>query len=217
MDATDMRILLFGATGQIGRLLVPKLLEDGHQLTALVRDAKAASDLADKGVQLVEGDLEEAFDAKVGHGHEAVVFTAGSGASTGKDKTLTVDLWGAIQAVRFCERHQISRFVMISALKAQNPNQGKDAIKPYLVAKHAADEILQASKLAYTVLRPGRLSDEPETGRIQAAKRLDDFSGVISRANVAEAIRQCLKDGSTERKTINLLDGDMPVAEALGQ
>jgi len=212
-----MRILILGATGQIGRLLVPKLLEDGHELTALVRDAEAASHLANKGVTLTVGDLEQAFDAAVGKGYDAVVFTAGSGASTGKDKTLTVDLWGAVQAIRYCERHQTRRFIMISALKARDPNQGKEAIKPYLVAKHAADEIVKASRLAYTILRPGRLSDEAETGRVQAAARLDDFSGAISRANVAESVRHCLRDESTERKTIDLLDGDMPVAEALGQ
>lgn len=212
-----MRILLFGATGQIGRLLVPKLLEDGHQLTALVRDAGAVPDLPAAGVQVVEGDLERAFDATVGRDFDAVVFTAGSGASTGKDKTLTVDLWGAIQAVRYCEQHRTRRFIMISALKAQDPNQGKEAIKPYLVAKHAADEILKASELAYTILRPGRLSDEDGTGKIRAASRLEEFNGEISRANVAESIRQCLKDESTERKTIDLLDGDTPVAVALAQ
>lgn len=217
MNPNFMRILLIGATGQIGRLLVPKLLADDHQLTALVRDAKAASDLAEKGVQLSVGDLEQDFDETVGKGFDAVIFTAGSGASTGKDKTLTVDLWGAIQAVRYCEKHETPRFIMISALKAQNPNQGKEAIKPYLVAKHAADEILKASQLDYTILRPGRLSNEAETGRIRAAARLDDFNGAISRANVAECIRQCLRERATVKKTIDLLDGVSPIAEALGQ
>jgi len=210
-----MRILLFGATGQIGRLLTPKLLEDGHQVNTLVRDAAAASDLAAAGIQVAEGNLERAFDATVGRDFDAVIFTAGSGASTGKDKTLTVDLWGAIQAIRYCEQHQTSRFIMISALKAEDPNQGSEAIKPYLVAKHAADEILKATKLDYTLLRPGRLTNEAETGKIRAAARLDDFNGAISRANVAECIRQCLRDGSTGGKTIDLLDGDTPVAEAL--
>ena len=210
-----MRILLFGATGQIGRLLVPKLLEDAHQLTALVRDAAAATKLAAQGVQLAEGNLEGAFDAAVDRGFDTVIFTAGSGASTGKDKTLTVDLWGAIQAVRYCEQHHTPRFIMISALKAEDPNQGSEAIKPYLVAKHAADEILQASRLDYTILRPGRLTDEAETGKIRAAARLDDFQGEISRANVAECIRQCLSISATKRKTIDLLDGDTLVAEAL--
>ncbi|HKK18898.1 MAG TPA: SDR family oxidoreductase [Opitutales bacterium] len=210
-----MRILIFGATGQIGRLLLPKLLEDGHQLTALVRNAGAAEDLATQGVHLAAGDLEQSFDDIVGKGFDAAIFTAGSGASTGKDKTLTVDLWGAVQAVRYCERHGTARFIMISALKAQDPNQGKDAIKPYLAAKHAADEILKASDLAYTILRPGRLSDEAGSGEIRAAARLDDFDGEISRANVAECIRQCLTESSTERQTIDLLDGETPVAEAL--
>lgn len=212
-----MRILLLGATGQIGRLLVPKLLDDGHQLTALVRDAAARPDLAAQGITVVEGDLERAFDATVGLDFEAVIFTAGSGVSTGKDKTLTVDLWGAIQAVRYCEQHQTHRFIMVSALKAEDPNQGSAAIKPYLVAKHAADEILKATGLAYTILRPGRLNDEAGTGKIRAAARLNDFDGEISRANVAECIRQCLQSSSTERKTIDLLDGEMPVGEALGQ
>ncbi len=212
-----MRILLFGATGQIGRLLVPKLLEDGHHLTTLVRDAAAVPELAAAGAHVVEGDLERAFDATVGRGFDAVIFTAGSGASTGKDKTLTVDLWGAIQAIRFCEQHQTPRFIMVSALKAEDPNQGKEAIKPYLVAKHAADEILKTTQLAYTILRPGRLTNEAESGTIRAAARLDDYHGVISRANVAECIRQCLNDQSTERKTIDLLDGETPVPEALRQ
>jgi uncharacterized protein YbjT (DUF2867 family) len=166
---------------------------------------------------LAQGDLEHAFDEAVGSRFDAVVFTAGSGASTGKDKTLTVDLWGAIQAVRYCEHHGTPRFIMISALKARDPNQSKDAIKPYLAAKHAADEILKASKLDYPILRPGRLTDDAETGKIRAAARLDDFNGEISRSNVAECIRQSLKDESTKRKTIDLLDGNTPVAEALNR
>ncbi len=211
----SMRILIFGATGQIGCLLAPKLLEDDHVVTALVRDATAAVDALPDGLHLVEGDLERAFEATVADGYDAAVFTAGSGASTGKDKTLTVDLWGAIQAVRYCERHGTRRFIMVSALKAASPNQGGEAIKPYLAAKHAADEILKASKLDYTILRPGRLTNESGSGQVRAAAQLDDFGGEISRANVAECIRESLRLTSTVGKTIDLLDGETPIADAL--
>lgn len=211
-----MRILLLGSTGQIGRRLVPMLLEDGHELTALARDAAAAADhLPVSRMRLVEGDLERPFADTVGSGYDAVIFTAGSGAATGKDKTLTVDLWGAIQAIRYCESHGTGRFIMISSLKAGAPNQGNEAIKPYLVAKHAADEILKSTELRYTILRPGRLTDEPASGGIQAAAQLDNFTGEISRGNVVACIRASLNLPTTERQTIDLLDGNHPIEEAL--
>ncbi|MFP4156502.1 MAG: SDR family oxidoreductase [Opitutales bacterium] len=210
-----MRILIFGATGQIGRRLAPKLLEDGHEVTALARDAAAAADQLPGAIRLIEGNLERAFEATLADGYDAAVFTAGSGASTGKDKTLTVDLWGAIQAIRYCEQHGVRRFIMVSALKAESPNLGNEAIKPYLVAKHAADEILKASQLDYTILRPGKLTDEPGSGQIRAAAQIGDFAGEISRANVAECIRQSLLLPATVGRVIDLLDGETPIKDAL--
>jgi uncharacterized protein YbjT (DUF2867 family) len=210
-----MRILIFGATGQIGRRLAPKLLEDGHEVTALVRDAAAAADQLPEAIRLFEGNLERAFEATLADGYDAAIFTAGSGAATGKDKTLTVDLWGAIQAIRYCEQHGVSRFIMISALKAESPNLGNEALKPYLVAKHAADEILKASQLDYTILRPGKLTDEAESGRVRAEAQIADFVGEISRANVAECIRQSLLLPMAARQVIDLLDGETPIKDAL--
>ncbi len=210
-----MRVLVFGATGKIGRLLCPGLIEDGHEVSALVRDAAAAADLLPDEVRLLQGDLERPFEAAAGAGYDAAIFTAGSGASTGKDKTLTVDLWGALQATRYCESHGTRRFILISALKANDPNRGAEALKPYLVAKHAADELLRATRLDYTILRPGRLTDKPPSGRVHAARSLSDYNGDISRANVAACIRTCLGSPGTEGKVIDLLDGDTPIDIAL--
>jgi hypothetical protein len=50
-------------------------------------------------------------------------------------------LWGTIQAIRYCEQHQTGRFNMISALKAEDPSQGNEAIKPYLVAKRCCHRL----------------------------------------------------------------------------
>lgn len=211
-----MNILVIGATGQIGRLLVPKLIEDGHAVRALVRSEERGRALGELGAQLViedlEGSFEHAFD-----GVEAVVFTAGSGASTGKDKTLTIDLWAAIKCIRLAEAKGVRRFIMVSALKAGDPDKGNDAIKPYLAAKHAADEILKSTSLNYTILRPGRLTDEAETARIEAARRLGDYEGCISRANVAQCIRTCLRHSGTEHQVIDLLDGGHDITHAFDQ
>jgi len=209
----NMIILVIGATGKIGRLLVPKLIADGHAVRALVRSEARGRALAEAGAGLIVEDLEGSF----GHafdGIDAVVFTAGSGGSTGKDKTLTIDLWGAIKCIRLAEAKGADSFIMVSALKACDPDKGSEAIKPYLAAKHAADEILKSTSLNYTILRPGRLTDEPESGRIRAAGRLDDYDGSISRANVAECIRIALGHPGAEHKTIDLLDGEETIDDA---
>ena len=211
-----MNILVIGATGQIGRLLVPKLIADDHSVTALVRDAARGQALAEQGAKLIVADLEDDFSHAF-KGIDAVIYTAGSGASTGKDKTLTIDLWSAIKSVRYAETLKTRRFLMVSALKAGNPDLGNEAIKPYLAAKHAADEILKSSQLDYTILRPGRLTDEPETGQIQVAYELEDYHGSISRANVAECLRVSLGHVKASQQVIDLLDGEHCVHDALDQ
>lgn len=209
-----MRILVIGASGQVGRLLIPKLVADGHQIEAMVRDAKRGHELEHMGALITIADLEENIEPAF-EGMEAVVFTAGSGSQTGSDKTLTVDLWSAIKCIRICEAKGIQRFIMVSALKARDPDLGSDALKPYLAAKHAADEILKSTGLDFTILRPGRLTSEPGSGTITAGETLEDFSGHISRANVAECIRACIRNSDTSRKCIELLDGDEPITQAL--
>ncbi|MGB0257073.1 MAG: SDR family oxidoreductase [Coraliomargarita sp.] len=177
----------------IGRLLIPKLIADGYSVVAGIRDNAKAAELERAGAEIRIADLEGELGALF-EGIDIVIFTAGSGSSTGKDKTLTVDLWGAVQAIRASENSQVQRFIMVSALKAEDPNRGSEALKPYLVAKHAADEILKQSSLAYSILRPGRLTDGEERNDVLAASEGLDYSGTISRASVAEFIRQQIRN-----------------------
>ena len=187
------RILVLGASGQIGRLLIPKLIADGYSVIAGIRDASKAVELEQAGAEIRIADLEEELGALF-EGIDIVIFTACSGSATGKDKTLTVDLWGAVQAIRASENSQVQRFIMVSALKAEDPNRGSEALKPYLVAKHAADEILKQSSLAYSILRPGRLTDGEERNDVLAASEGLNYSGTVSRASVVEFIRQHIRN-----------------------
>ena len=187
------RILVLGASGQIGRLLIPKLIADGYSVVAGIRDASKAVEPEQAGAEIRIADLEGELGALF-EGIDIVIFTAGSGSATGKDKTLTVDLWGAVQAIRASENSQVQRFIMVSALKAEDPNRGSEALKPYLVAKHTADEILKQSSLAYSILRPGLLTDGEERNDVLAASEGLNYSGTVSRASVAEFIRQHIRN-----------------------
>ena len=209
-----MRVSVIGANGKIGRLLVERLrAADGLEPVAMVREEAQAADLRGRGVEAVTGDLEGEFAAAL-EGAGAVVFTAGSGAHTGKDKTLLIDLWGAVRVMKHCLARGPRRFIMVSAMRAGDPDAASGGIKPYLVAKWAADEWLLRSGLEYTILRPGGLTEDPGTGRVEAAARIER-RGKIPRADVAAAIERCLRAPETVGKVYDLLSGEVPVEEAL--
>ena len=210
-----MIVAVIGAHGGIGRRLVPRLNDAGHEPLGVVRSEDQFDTIRERGGEPRLGDLEGEF-APALDGADAVVFTAGAGGSTGWDKTILVDLWGAERAIRACEEMGIDRFVMISSRGADAPERRQGPIKPYIVAKHVADRTLQRSSLNETILRPTRLTDEEGTGRVAAYFGSGPETGdPIPRADVAHAVVECLDHDATIGHAITLYGGETPVEEAL--
>ncbi|QWF75549.1 SDR family oxidoreductase [Bacillus subtilis] len=211
-----MKVFLIGANGQIGQRLV-SLFQDNpdHSIRAMVRKEEQKASLEAAGAEAVLANLEGSPEeiAAAAKGCDAIIFTAGSGGSTGYDKTLLVDLDGAAKAIEAADIAGIKRFIMVSALQAHNRENWNEALKPYYVAKHYADKILEASGLTYTIIRPGGLRNEPGTGTVLAAKDLE--RGFISRDDVAKTVIASLDEKNTENRAFDLTEGDMPIAEAL--
>ena len=126
------KTLVIGSTGQIGRQLLPLLQQTGLEVAALARNPAKLAGI--DGIEIIEGDLEGNFEHAFA-GCDRVVFTAGSGASTGPDKTLLIDLWAARKAVDYALKHHVKHFVMVSARGADNPDRGNSPIKPYLIGQ----------------------------------------------------------------------------------
>jgi uncharacterized protein YbjT (DUF2867 family) len=211
-----MRVLVIGATGGTGRLLTERLLADGHEVAATTRHPERTDELralgADPVVADLEGELDHAFE-----GVDAVAFCAGSGSSTGPDATLRVDLHGAVRTVDACLERGIDRYVMLSSMAADDPLRGRESLRHYLAAKHAADRVLLASGLAATVVRPGGLTDEAPTGHVAVGSPRLPERGSISRADVAAVLAACLERPDTVGATFELVAGDTPIDEALDQ
>ncbi len=208
-----MTVLIIGANGKVGRRLVPLLAGAGHRVRAMVRDEAQAPALRQAGAEPVLADLEGPF----GHaldGCDAVIFTAGSGGHTGADRTASVDGLGAILAVDEARAHEVRRFIMVSARGADDPDR-TPAIRHYLVAKAIADGFLRASGLDYTILRPGRLTDDPPTGRIRVGTGLG--AGEITRSDVAATAVAALELDGTIGRTFELLNDGAPIREALAR
>ena len=211
-----MKTLVIGANGKIGQHLVRLLAEHPqHTVKAMIRKPEQRAFFEDLQAETVLASLEGSVEElqKAMSDCDAVVFTAGSGASTGADKTLTVDLDGAAKAIEAAELAGIDRFLMVSALRADDRSHSTKEMTPYYIAKYHADRILQSSSLAYTIVRPGLLTDEAGTGQIAAAGQLEP--GSVSREDVAAVIVACLEDTELENKVFELTSGDSSIENAL--
>jgi uncharacterized protein YbjT (DUF2867 family) len=211
-----MQVLIAGANGKIGRHLLSYMAESEHQARALIRDADQAPELLELGAfETVVGDLESDCSRAL-QGCDAVVFTAGSGPHTGPDKTVAVDRDGAIRLIDAAEAAGVKRFLMVSSMRADQPETGPEHMQHYFHAKQQADNHLRASSLDYTIVRPGKLTEEAGLGWIEAAERLDHF-GEIPREDVARALLETLTAEHTIRHGYDLLSGEQSISRAIAE
>jgi uncharacterized protein YbjT (DUF2867 family) len=107
--------------------------------------------------------------------------------------------------------------VIVSSVGAENPphagERDDDVFAVYLRAKAEADAAVQASDRDWTIVRPGRLTDDPGTGRVRIDT--DPFRGEVSREDVAEVLDAVLHDPRTSHRIFYLNGGDDPVEQAL--
>lgn len=217
-----MLVLIHGATGGTGRLLVDHLLAAGHGVRALVRNPEKGATLAELGVEVIPGDLTAADATAIveaTRGVDAVAFCAGSGSATGKDQTLLVDLHGAVRTIDAAVEVGVDRYVMLSSMAADDPWSSSAGMAPYLAAKHAADRILRATPIGWSVVRPGRLTDGRGTGRVRIAQpRIPDAERgerTVPRADVAAVLAATLTEPAAVGATFELLSGTDPVVDAV--
>ena len=212
-----MEIAIAGGHGQIGLLLGKALVERGHAVFGLIRNPEHEDDLQAIGVEPVICDLEGDDDvAEAVSGAEAVVFAAGAGPGSGAERKRTMDLGGALKLIDAAKAEGIDRYVMVSAMGAAHPPaEGGDVFDEYLRAKAEADRALAVSGLAHTIVRPGRLTDDPPTGLVQVGDHLD--RGVISRADVAAVLAAVLEANNTIGKSFDLVSGEVPVVRAVSE
>lgn len=208
-----MRIVIAGGHGKVAMLLHPILIGRGHRVSGLIRNPAQAADLENVGAAPVVCDLEreEGISEAVGAA-DAVIFAAGAGPGSGAERKLTMDRDGAIKLIRAAQANGIRRYLMISTFHADDPF-GNEVFRTYMRAKAAADRALRESGLDYIIIRPGRLTDGPETGRIALAPRLS--RGEIPRADVAALLAELLEREDAVGRQWEATAGDMLIADAI--
>lgn len=216
-----MKVVIIGANGKVGRLIAKKMSETKEfEPTALIRKEAQRSYFETIGVPVIVESIESSREkiSQAIKGFDAVVFSAGSGGATGADKTMEVDLFGAIKTIEAARSNNISRFVMIGAALSDDPESWKPAsMKPYYIAKHLADKELKRSGLNYTILRPVLLTDDKQAGKIMIQNDPHLLNNEIPRVAVAETVLRVLPDKNTHGRVMEMSKGDLEIEAAVQQ
>ncbi|MET8992693.1 NAD(P)H-binding protein [Nonomuraea wenchangensis] len=209
-----MRIIIAGGHGKIALRLAARLREGA---VGLVRNPAHVADVEATGAQAVVCDLETASVEQVAdvlRGADAVVFAAGAGPGSGAARKDTVDRGASVLMADAAERAGVRRFIQISSMGAGKPPApgGDEVWAAYIAAKTAAeDDLRRRDDLAWTILRPGRLTDEPGTGLVRLAPEVPP--GAVPRDDVAAVVMALLDNPGTAHRTYELVSGDTPVID----
>lgn len=208
-----MRVVVVGGHGKVAMLLHPILRGRGHEVRGVIRNPDQAEDLRRAGAEPVVCDIEAVDDISDAVGSaDAVVFAAGAGPGSGAARKWTVDRDGALKLIEAAKKNGIRRYVMISAMGVDEP-RGDEVFQAYSRAKAEADQALRESGLDWTIIRPGRLTDEPGRGRVALAPSLP--AGEVPRADVAAVLAEVLEPPASTGHQLDLTTGDLTIPEAL--
>ena len=211
-----MRVAIAGGHGQIALRLAKIMSQRGDEVVALIRNPDHADEVRNAGAEPAVVDLEHASEAEVASaisGSDAVVLAAGAGPGSGSARKETMDYGGAVKLITAAKHAGVSRYVIVSSMGADPNATGNDTFSVYLRAKGRADDAVRASGLDATVVRPGGLTNEAGTGRVQLGERLP--RGQVPRDDVAAVLAAVLDSPSTIGRTADLIGGDTPIAEAV--
>ncbi|MGJ4970193.1 NAD(P)-dependent oxidoreductase [Bradyrhizobium sp. SZCCHNS30571] len=202
-------ILVLGATGGTGRLIVRDALARGHHVTALVRSPDKAGDL--QGAQLIVGDArDEATLRKALKGQDVVISSLGTSLSPFREVTTLSTSTRAL--VKAMEAENVARLVAITGIGAGD-SRGHGGfvydrlILPLLLRNVYADKnrqeaIIRDSGLDWVIVRPAMLNDKPGRQTVRALTDLTGFhGGTIARADVARFAVDQVSDDSFLRRS----------------
>ncbi len=211
-----MKVLVVGATGSIGRVVVDEAIRQGHSLRALVRDARKAHQLP-REVQVVVGDVTrpETLPAAVA-GVDGIVFTLGSDGG-GKIEAERVDCGGVrnvLTALASCN----ARIALMTSIGVTNRAGSYNRSTEAHDWKRRAERLVRASGFPYTIVRPGWFDyngpDDHRLVLLQGDRRQagDPSDGAIARGQIAEVLVHSLSSDKALRKTFELISASGPTS-----
>ncbi len=209
-----MKIFVIGAGGRVAAETIAQLKHLGHTVYCGYRRPNTRP--RDFQQIPVHFDLHWEVDQMTAalEGMDAVYFLAGS---RGKD-LLQTDAFGAVQSMKAAEAAGVRRYIMLSSLFSTEPEKWREtpsleAIRNYCIAKFFADNwLMNNTKLDYTIIQPGTLSESAATGLIDSSP---SHHTAIPISDVAAALVGVLERENTFGTRIPMVTGSTPIDELL--
>jgi nucleoside-diphosphate-sugar epimerase len=221
-----MRVVIAGAHGRVARRLARLLCARGDDVIGIVPTPEAEAEVHADGLESVVLDLEHAgVDDLAAYVVDAdvVVFAAGSGAEPGGGRgadRYAADRAASVLLADAAEHAAVRPYLLMSSMGVESVADGAPADEEedfvdYLRAKWAAEEaVRKRPAVDMTVLRPGRLTDEPGTDRVTVGRGLPFDE--ISRDDVAR-VMLALLDAPRPGQVLEVVSGPTPIPEAMAQ
>jgi len=203
-----MNLLILGATGRTGRLVVEHALAAGHTVTALVRSPEKLT-IRNSNLRVVPGKATDATDvARALEGGDAVLSTLGGSGSVIADSTRAI--------VEAAHQTGVRRVVVLSSFFVERDRLGAVprlltwiAMGSVIKDKSAGEQLLRQSGLDWTIIYASVLKDGPVSGSVEvlpegAKRRISDR---ISRSDVAEWMVQAATSSQLSRRSVGITEG----------
>lgn len=189
-----MKLAIFGATGKTGIELIKQALEQGHTVTAFVRDPARLA-IQDEQLSLVTGDVFDpnTVDQAV-QGQDAIICALGAGSDL---KKTTIRTTGTINIISSMKKHNVKRLMVVTAMGVGDSWNTLSLFNKLFFATllkssrddHESQEAaVKESGLDWTIIRPSGLTDTPRTGVYDVGENIPAKTSKIARADVADLI-----------------------------
>jgi uncharacterized protein YbjT (DUF2867 family) len=201
-----MKAFVAGATGETGRRIVQQLVDRGIPVRAMVRNLELAQSKLPDGVEIVVGDVLKANTLAAAIGDATVIFCA-TGAKPSLDPTgpYQVDFEGTKNLVNAAKEKGVEQFILVSSLCVSNLFHPLNLFWGVLVWKKWAEEYIQRSGLAYTIVRPGGLMNEDNSDQILMAKADQLNDGRIPRLKVAQVCVEAAQQATARNQIVEIV------------
>jgi uncharacterized protein YbjT (DUF2867 family) len=204
-------ILVAGATGRTGKLVVSELLSNGYRVRAFVRNADEAREKIDADIDFAVGDVREreSIDSSL-DGVSAIICAIGAGRGDPSNGPEFVDYGGVKNLVEAAGDAELRQFVLMSSGGVTHEDHVLNKMfDNVLIWKFKGEEAVRNSGVPYTIVRPGGLIDKPSDPSAVILQQGDSGEGMIPRADVAVVLVRSLQYREALGKTFEVTSGDM--------
>ena len=207
-----MNIIVFGATGTVGRLVVEQTLQEGHTVTAFARSPEKLG-IKNPNLTLCAGDaMNQTAVSDAVRGHDAVIVAIGSGNS----RKSIIRSRGTLNVIQAMHEHGVRRLICQSTLGAHESWENLNffwkhimfgfLLRPIFLDHELQESLVRASGLDWTIVRPSAFTDGPASGAFKEGFKVGEknLTLKITRADVAGFLTRKLFDKNYLRGAVSI-------------